>query len=533
MIFETNLPLTGLMQQAQFMGSLTDAAVKVINDCQKSSNSSTAVFNEREMINGISQTTQKASSPTGRKEDKNFEVNSASPAPSHLTVFPGENTDIDSRQINGVGQSQCGVKRSSVSLKSSPSAKRSQEKVAAEAKRKCSKTSINERKSPLHSTYDSNARISKSSSNVRAGDSPSHRATPLKSRPSSNCSTTDASVSSKGRKSSQRPLSSVKLPPEKSSTGDHRPHPRKQSLSLNDLRGSDATKLTTTSSKLSHGQASVASSEGNLHSSRVPSPEKEGRLTPTDSKTELKDKGLKMNVSQGKRSTSSTTLSKQSVSHNSSKTRQMSPADDKELEKSESDDKIHQMLREQKNMVKKKSSNYEEAENARPNAKGKTEARHSQNRLSTCSLPKADLEQRPKSGRPVSKGSSSSIVRSEEHLHATRTSSPKQTDICNSSSKSSLKSTNEHSGSAGSSRHSPRTFEVLDSTKTLQFSTPAYSEVQSRKAKSKTTLNKMEVLNTQNEQKQVTLSKPSSGKAVQMLTYEGRSNSPENCVYFS
>ena len=521
------------MQQAQFMGSLTDAAVKVINDCQKSSNSSTAVFNEREMINGISQTTQKASSPTGRKEDKNFEVNSASPAPSHLTVFPGENTDIDSRQINGVEQSQCGVKRSSVSLKSSPSAKRSQEKVTAEAKRKCSKTSINERKSPLHSTYDSNARISKSASNVRAGDSPSHRATPLKSRPSSNCSTTDASVSSKGRKSSQRPLSSVKAPPEKSSTGDNRPHPRKQSLSLNDLRGSDATKLTTTSSKLSHGQASVASSEGNLHSSRVPSAEKEGRLTPTDSKTELKDKGLKMNVSQGKRSTSSTTLSKQSVSHNSSKTRQMSPAADKELEKSESDDKVHQMPREQKNMVKKKSSNYEEAEHARPNAKGKTEARHSQNRLPTCSLPKADLEQRPKSGQPVSKGSSSSIVRSEEHLHATRTSSPKQTDICNSSSKSSLKSTNERSGSAGSSRHSPRTFEVLDSTKTLQFSTSAYSEVQSRKAKSKTTLNKMEVLNTQNEQKQVTLSKPSSGKAVQMLTHEGRSNSPENCVYFS
>lgn len=495
------------------MGSLTDAAVKVNDDCQKSSSSSTGVFNEREMINGISQITQKASSPTGRKEDKNFEVNSASPAPSHLTVFPDENTDIDSRQINGVEQSQCGVKRSSGSLNSSPSARRSQEKVTVEAKRKCSKTSINERKSPLHSTSDSNARISNSASNLRAGDSPSHRATPLKSRPSSTCSTTDASVSSKGRKSSQRPLSSVEVPPEKSSTGDNRPHPRKQSLSLYDLRGSDATKSPTPSSKLSHGQVSVASSEGNLHSSRVPSAEKKGCLTPKDSKSELKDKGLKMNVPQGI-STSSATLSKQSVSHNSSKTRQMSPAVDKELEKSESDDKVHQMPREQKNIVKKQYSNYEEAENARPNAKEKTEARHSQNRLSTCSLPKADLEQRPKSGRPVSKGSSSSIVRSEEHLHGTRTSSPKQTDICNSSTKSSLKSTNERSGSAGSSRHPPRTFEVLDSTKTLRFSTPAYSEVQSRKAKSKTTLNKMEVLNTEHEQKQVTLSKPSSAKAV-------------------
>ena len=495
------------------MGSLTDAAVKVNDDCQKSSSSSTGVFNEREMINGISQITQKASSPTGRKEDKNFEVNSASPAPSHLTVFPDENTDIDSRQINGVEQSQCGVKRSSGSLNSSPSARRSQEKVTVEAKRKCSKTSINERKSPLHSTSDSNARISNSASNLRAGDSPSHRATPLKSRPSSTCSTTDASVSSKGRKSSQRPLSSVEVPPEKSSTGDNRPHPRKQSLSLYDLRGSDATKSPTPSSKLSHGQVSVASSEGNLHSSRVPSAEKKGCLTPKDSKSELKDKGLKMNVPQGI-STSSATLSKQSVSHNSSKTRQMSPAVDKELEKSESDDKVHQMPREQKNIVKKQYSNYEEAENARPNAKEKTEARHSQNRLSTCSLPKADLEQRPKSGRPVSKGSSSSIVRSEEHLHGTRTSSPKQTDICNSATKSSLKSTNERSGSAGSSRHPPRTFEVLDSTKTLRFSTPAYSEVQSRKAKSKTTLNKMEVLNTEHEQKQVTLSKPSSAKAV-------------------
>lgn len=495
------------------MGSLTDAAVKVNDDCQKSSSSSTGVFNEREMINGISQITQKASSPTGRKEDKNFEVNSASPAPSHLTVFPDENTDIDSRQINGVEQSQCGVKRSSGSLNSSPSARRSQEKVTVEAKRKCSKTSINERKSPLHSTSDSNARISNSASNLRAGDSPSHRATPLKSRPSSTCSTIDASVSSKGRKSSQRPLSSVEVPPEKSSTGDNRPHPRKQSLSLYDLRGSDATKSPTPSSKLSHGQVSVASSEGNLHSSRVPSAEKKGCLTPKDSKSELKGKGLKMNVPQGI-STSSATLSKQSVSHNSSKTRQMSPAVDKELEKSESDDKVHQMPREQKNIVKKQYSNYEEAENARPNAKEKTEARHSQNRLSTCSLPKADLEQRPKSGRPVSKGSSSSIVRSEEHLHGTRTSSPKQTDICNSSTKSSLKSTNERSGSAGSSRHPPRTFEVLDSTKTLRFSTPAYSEVQSRKAKSKTTLNKMEVLNTEHEQKQVTLSKPSSAKAV-------------------
>ena len=515
------------------MGSLTDSAVQVNNDCQKSSNSSTAVFNESKLINDISQITQKASSPTGRKEDKNFEVNTASPAPSHLTVLPDENTDIDSRQINGVEQSQCGVKRSSGSLKSSTSARGSQEKVTVEAKSKCSKTSINERKSPLHSTSDSKAGISKSASNLRAGDCPSQRTTPLKSRPSSTCSTTDASVSSKGRKSSQRPLSSVKAPPEKSNTGDNRPHPRKQSPSLYDLRGSDAIKSQTPSSKLSHGEVSVPSSGGNLHSSRVPSAEKKGRVTPKDSKSELKDKGLKVNVSQGIRSSSSNTLSKQSLSHNSSKTRQMSPAADKELEKSESDDKVHQMPREQKNMVKKQSSNYEETENARPNAKGKTESRNSQNRLSTCSLPKADLEQRPKSRQPVSKGSSSSIVRSEEDLHGTRMSSPKQTDICNSLSKSSFKSTNERSRSAGSSRHSLRTFEVLDSTKTLQFSTPAYSEVQSRKATSKTTLNKMEVLNTEYEQKLVTLSKPSSGKSVQMLTHEGRSNSPENCIYFS
>lgn len=516
------------------MGSLTDAAVKENNDCQKSSNSSTAVVNKREMINGISQITQKASSPTGKKENKNSEVNSALPAPGHSTVFPDENTDIDSRWIKGVKQSQCDVKRSSGCLKSSPSARRSQEKVTEEAGGKCSETSIiNERKSPLHSTSDSNARISQSASNLRAGDSPLHRATPSKSRPSSISSTTDASVSSKDCKSSQRPSSSVKAPREKSNTGDNRPHSRALSVSLYDSRGSDAIKSPTPSRKLSYGQVSVASSEGNLHSSREPSAEKKQRLTPKDSKCELKDKGLKMGVSQGLRSSSSTTLSKQSVSHNSSKSRPMSPAVAKELEKSESDYKVPQMQREQKNMVKEQSSSYEEAENARPNAKGKTEERHSQNRLSTCSLPKADLEQRPKSGRPVSKGSSSSIVRSEEHLSDTRKLSPKQTDICNSSSKSSLKSRNECSGSACSSRHSPSTFEVLDSTKTLKFSTPAYSEVQSRKARSKTSLNKMEVLSNEYEQKQVTLSKPSSGKAGQVLTHEGRSNSPENCIYFS
>ena len=91
-------------------------------------------------------------------------------------------------------------------------------------------------------------------------------------------------------------------------------------------------------------------------------------------------------------------------------------------------------------------------------------------------------------------GSNASVVKSEERLSNPR----------NSLSQNSLKGRvpsprqkrHERSGSALSLKQSPRKFEVLESSKTLQFSSPSYPEVRSRNSRSKTSLNKMEVLNT-------------------------------------
>ena len=299
------------------------------------------------------------------------------------------------------------------------------------------------------------------------------------------------------RKSGQRPLSAAKVP-EKSKSSQNNPHSSARSFS--DPRVSDATKSLTPSRKSSHGQVLVKSTERSLSSSRAQSAAKKERLTPTSLRGEFKDeKGCKIGGSQEMSGRgSSATLSKRSVSRNSSKSEMISPtpsAVKKELEKSKSNDKIHQTPNEQKGVVKAKSPCYEREENVKSNDKGTMDGRHSQNSPSTSSLPiKEDLEKRPKSGRSISMGSNVSIVKSKERLSNPR----------NSLSQDSLKGRvlsppqkrHERSGSARSLKQSPRKFEVLESSKTLQFSSPSYPEVRSRNSRSKTSLNKMEVLNT-------------------------------------
>ena len=166
--------------------------------------------------------------------------------------------------------------------------------------------------------------------------------------------------------------------------------------------------------------------------------------------------------------------------------------------KSKSDDKIHQTPSEQKGVVKAQSSCYERAEEAESNDKGRIDGQGSQNSLSTSSLPiKEDLEKRPKSGRSISMGSTASIVKSEERLSNPRNSSLKSSQngkVISPSQKTSARSAREISGSARSLREAPGEFEVLGSSKTLQFSSPSYPEVRSRNSRSKTSLKKMEVL---------------------------------------
>ena len=400
-------------------------------------------------------------------------------------------------------------KNSPGSLRSSPGATKSQEKINLAVERKSSKKSIDGRKSSRTPTA---SRSSAKISNLSAGD-PVDGACPSQttcsnSRPCSSRSTTDTSMSLNHRKSGQRPSSAVKVP-EKSKASENNPHSSARSFS--DPRVSDAAKSLTPSRKSSHGQ-----------SSRVQSADKKRQLTPTNVRGELKyDKDGKMSSSQEMSGrSSSAALSKRSVSRNSPKSAgTISPTPSvlkKELDKSKSDDKIHQTPSEQKGVVKAQSSGYERAEKAKSNHKGRIDGHHSQNSLSTSSLPiNEDLEKRPKSGRSISMGSNASIVKSEERLSNPRNSSLKSSlngKVISPSQKTRVRSAKENSGSARSLREAPGEFEVLGSSKTLQFSSPSYPEMRSRNSRSKTSLNKMEVLNNDNELSKETSLDTSSGK---------------------
>ena len=448
-----------------------------------------------------------------------------------LTIFPEENAHIDSMEpmgvskpiqdgpsstdVNTVVHFDCAdhVKKNPGSLRSSPGATKSEEKIDLAVERKSSKTSIDGRKSSRTPTA---SRSSAKISNLSAGDSvdgsfPS-QTTCSNSRPCSSRSTTDTSMRLNHRKSGQRPLSAAKVP-EKSKSSQNKPHSSARSFS--DPKVSDVTKSLTPSRKSSHGQ-----------SSRMQSADKKRQLTPTNIRGELKYEEVgKMSGSQEMSGrSSSATLSKRSVSRNSSKsagtTSPTSTAPSvvkKELDKSKSDDKIHQTPNEQKGVVKAQSSCYERAEKAKSNDKGRIDGHHSQNSLSTSSLPiKEDLEKRPKSGRSISMGSNASIAKSEERgLSNPRNSSLKSSlngKVISPSQRTRVRSAKENSGSARSLRDAPGEFEVLVSSKTLQFSSPSYPEVRSRNSRSKTSQNKMEMLNNDNELKKETSLNPSSGK---------------------
>ena len=502
------------------MGTPKDATIEDDgNSCQEGTNSSTEVSNvgEAEITAGDSKIIQSPSTPTGIKDNEKVEETGSTSLTTGdvLTIFPKENPHIDSVQLMGVpkpvqdGPSptssttpmnfDCADERKSLGcMRSSPGATKSQEKINLAVERKSSKTSIEGRKSSRTPTASkSSAKIS----NLSAGDSvdgsfPS-QTTCSTSRPCSSRSTTDTSMRLNHRKSGQRPLSAAKAP-EKSKSSQNKPHSSARSFS--DPKVSDVTKSLTPSRKSSHGQVLVKSTERSLSSSRAQSAAKKERLTPTSLRGEFKDeKGCKIGGSQEMNERgSSATLSRRSVSRNSSKSEIISPKPSvvkKELEKSKSNDKIHQTPNEQKGVVKAKSSCYEREENFKSNNKGTFDGRHSQNSPSTSSLPiKEDLEKRPKSGRSISMGSNVSIAKSEERLSNPR----------NSLSQNSLKrrvlsppqKRHERSGSARTLKQSPRKFEVLESSKTLQFSSPSYPEVRSRNSRSKTSLNKMEELNT-------------------------------------
>ena len=496
--------------------------------CHQESNSSIESSNngEAEIAANVSKISQSPSSPTVTKVNEKAEENGSTSitAGGVLTIFPEENAHIDSMEpmrvskliqdgpsstdINTLVHFDCADgKKNPGSLRSSPGTTKSQEKINLAVERKSSKTSIDGRKSSRTPTA---SRSSAKISNLSAGDSvdgsfPS-QTTCSNSRPCSSRSTTDTSMRLNHRKSRQRPLSAAKVP-EKSKSSQNKPHSSARSFS--DPKVSDVTKSLTPSRKSSHGQ-----------SSRVQSADKKRQLTPTNIRGELKyDKVGKMS---GR--SSSATMSKRSVSRNSSKsagtTSPTSPTPSvvkKELDKSKSDNKIHQTPSEQKGVVKAQSSCYERAEKAKSNDKGRIDGHHGQNSPSASSLPiKEDLEKRPKSGRSISMGSNASIVKWEERLSNPRNSSLKSSlngkVISPSRQKTRARSTKENSGSVRSLREAPGEFEVLGSSKTLQFSSPSYPEVRPRNSRSKTSLNKMEMLNNDNELKKETSLNPSSGK---------------------
>ena len=524
------------------MGTPKDAVIEDDGSgCQQESNSSTKGSNigEAEIVDNVSKITQSPSSPTFIKVNEKAEEtgSSSTTAGDVLTIFQKENAHIDSMELMGVskpiqdGLSSTDVnslvhfdcddgKKNPGSLRSSPGATKSQEKIDLAVERKSSKTSIDGRKSSRTPTASkSSAKIS----NLTAGDpvdgSFPSKTTCSNSRPCSSRSTTVTSMRLNHRKSGQRPLSAAKVP-EKSKARENNPHSSARSFS--DPRVSDVTKSLTPSRKSSHDQVLVKSAERSLSSSRAQSAAKKERLTPTSLRGEFKDeKGCKIGGSQEMSGrSSSATLSKRSVSRNSSKsTGTTSPTPSvvkKELDKSKSDDKIHQTPSERKGVVKAQSSCYERTEKAKSNDKGRIDGHHSQNSLSTSSLPiKEDLEKRPKSGRSISMGSNASIAKSEARLSNPRNSSLKSSlngKVISPSQKTRVRSARENSGSARSLREAPGEFEVLSSSKTLQFSSPSYPEVRSRNSQSKTSLNKMEVLNNDNELRKETSLNQSSGK---------------------
>jgi len=467
------------------------------SSCQEGTNSSSEISNvgEAEITAGDSKIIQSPSTPTGIEDNENAEETGSTSLTTGdvLTIFPKENPHIDSVELMGApkpvqdGSSptdsntpmnfDCADERKSLGcMRSSPGTTKSQEKINLAVERKSSKTSVDGRKSSRTPTA---SKSSANISNLSAGDS--GKATYSTSRPSSSRSATDTSMSLNHRKSGQRPLSAAKVP-EKSKSSQNNPHSSARSFS--DPRVSDVTKSLTPSRKSSHGQVLVKSAERSLSSSRAQSAAKKERLTPTSLRGESKDeKGCKIGGSQEMSGrVSSATLSMRSMSRNSSKSEIISPIPSvvkKELEESKSNDKIQQTPNQRKGVVKEQSSCHERAENAKSNDKGTIDGRHTQNSPSTSSLPiKEDLEKRPKSGRSISMGSNASIVKSEECLGNPR----------NSLSQNSLKGRvlsppqkrHERSGSACSLKQSPRKFEVLESSKTLQFSSPSYPEVRSR-----------------------------------------------------
>ena len=496
------------------MGTLKDATIEDDGSgCQEGTNSSTEVSNvgEAEITAGDSKSIQSPSTSTGIEDNEKAEETGSTSLTTGdvLTIFPKENPHIDSVELMGVPKPvQDGTsptdsttpvnfdwadeRMSPGCMRSSPGATKSQEKINLVVERKSSKTSIEGRKS---SRIPTASKSSANISNLSAGDS--GEATCSTSRPYSSRPTTDTSKSLNHRKSGQRPLSAAKVP-EKSKSSQNNPHSSARSFS--DPRVSDATKSLTPSRKSSHGQVLVKSTERSLSSSRAQSAAKKERLTPTSLRGEFKDeKGCKIGGSQEMSGRgSSATLSKRSVSRNSSKSEMISPtpsAVKTELEKSKSNDKIHQTPNEQKGVVKAKSPCYEREENVKSNDKGTIDGRHCQNSPSTSSLPiKEDLEKRPKSGRSISMGSNASIVKSKERLSNPR--NPLSQDSLKGRVLSPPQKRHERSGSARSLKQSPRKFEVLESSKMLQFSSPSYPEVRSRNSRSKTSLNKMEVLNT-------------------------------------
>ena len=360
------------------MGTPKDATIEDDGSgCQEGTNGSTEVSNvgEAEITAGDSKIIQSPSPPTGIEDNEKAEEtgNTSLTTGDVLTIsVPKENPHTDSVELMGVpkpvqdGPSPtdsntpmnfdwADERKSPGCIRSSPGATKSQEKINLAVERKSSKTSIDGRKSRRTPTAsESSANIS----NLSAGDS--GEATCSNGRPCSSRSTTDTSVSLNHRKSGQRPLSAGKVP-EKSKSSQNNPHSSARSFS--DPRVSDATKSLTPSRKSSHGQVPVKSAERSLSSSRAQSAAKKERLTPTSLRGEFKDeKGCKIGGSQEMSGrVSSATLSKRSVSRNSSKSEIISPTPSvvkKELEKSKSNDKIHQTPNEKKGVVKEQSSCY-------------------------------------------------------------------------------------------------------------------------------------------------------------------------------
>ena len=256
------------------MGTPKDAATEDDSSgCQQESNSSTKGSNisEAEIGANVSKISQSPSSPPVIKvNEKAKETGSTSTTAGEvLTIFQKENAHIDSMELMGVSKPiqhcpsstdintpvhfNCADgKRSPGSLRSSPGATKSQEKINLTIERKSSKTSIDGRKSSRTSTA---SRSSAKISNLTAGDpvdgSFPSQTTCSNSRPCSNRSTTDTSMSLNHRKSGQRPSSAAKVP-EKSKASEN--NPASSARSFSDPRVSDVTKSLTQSRKSSHGQ---------------------------------------------------------------------------------------------------------------------------------------------------------------------------------------------------------------------------------------------------------------------------------------